>query len=308
MEKDAELAEMKKILCMYDDCSEVDIRNMVDDINKKIRGLARSVAVRWIKDASRMSEESVAAKLVTEEEVKTMRECIGDQLVNALEGARPGQSQCAPLFLQCAWQASIAFVATKILASFSARLAASPEGYHLDGALRSISAEVMKEEVQPAYGRWRFLTHRNLKGVGINEEQAIEAFANEALGYCRLAGRLIMKNRCPDDQAFANAFQLQMKEIMDETFKLLTNIQEKIMTTNYHTYRPPNGGPFSSETMDVDKQDRRYPNDIVVSTTGLGLLYSQKKGREISNQPPPMYVFKKPQVLTEKTLNEMIGI
>lgn len=162
-------------------------------------------------------------------------------------------------------------------------------------------------EVQPAYGRWRYITHRYLKQVFPYEEQAIQVYANEALGYCRTAGRLVMKTRCPNDQEFAISFEMKLKEIMADVVKLLTTIQEKWTTTNFEPYTPGNGTQFSAEIMEIGKQDNYFNNDRVVCITGLGLSYWSKNGRENTSGAPQKYVFKKVQVLTEGTLCEMIA-
>lgn len=116
-----------------------------------------------------------------------------------------------------------------------------------------------------------------------------------------------MKNRCPDDESFGNAFGIQTKEIIEEAFKLLTTIREKVVTRNYEPYILANGRTFRPEGMTLDKQDRAYKHDHVVCTTGLGMVYSRKNGREVTSEQPRMTLFTKPQVLTEGNLTDMIA-
>ncbi|KAG8922379.1 hypothetical protein FRC00_007506 [Tulasnella sp. 408] len=306
-QREVELAEMKKTLCMYDDCSEAEITNTVDAINTKIQSFSRSVAGRWVKDASKPSDGAGDQTPATKEEAAYLSRIIGVNLVDALNGSAPGQTKYAALFLQVAWRACIVATVTKILSSFSAPLAGTAEGLQIDATLRRISDKIIDGEVQPAYGRWRYITHRYLKQVFPHEEQAIQFYANEALTYCRTAGRLVMKTRCPNDQVFATSFEMKLKEIMADAVKLLTTFQEKWTTTNFEPYTPGNGARFSAGVMEVGKQDKYFDNDRVVCTTGLGLLYWSKNSRENTSGPPQKYIFKKVQVFTENTLCEMIA-
>lgn len=93
---------------------------------------------------------------------------------------------------------------------------------------------------------------------------------------------------------------------MEEAFKLLTTIQEKVVTTNYEPYIRPNGRRFNPDKMTLSKQDKEYPDDHVVCTTGFGMLYSRMKGREL-NAESRMHIFKRPQVLTEANLHDMVA-
>ncbi|KAG9043147.1 hypothetical protein FS837_009946 [Tulasnella sp. UAMH 9824] len=306
-QKDVELAEMKKTLCMYDDCSESDITNMVEAINTKIQSFCRNVSGRLIKDASKPAEGSVDQKHASEEEAANLTRVIGIPLVNALNNSTPGKTKYAALFLQVAWRACIVATVTKILFSFSAPLTSTAEGQRIDMVLRSISGKVMNGEAQPAYGRWRHITHRYLQQVFPDEEQAIQVYGNEALGYCRTAGRLVMKNRCPDDYAFAATFDPKLKEIMADAVKILTVFQEKRITTNFEPFIPEKGARFSAENMEIGKQDKLFDNDRVVCITGLGLLYWGKRGRENTSGMPTKYIFKKVEVFTENNFNEMVA-
>lgn len=139
------------------------------------------------------------------------------------------------------------------------------------------------------------------------EERAIQAYVDEALAHCRIVGKLAMKDRCPNDQAFTAAFRPQLRVIIEEAFKLLTTIQERMLTVNYEPYTPPNGDEFNPEFMDVDQEDKTFPNDHVVCTTGLGLFYWRKEGREATSKMSPKSVFKKAQVLTEGNLNYLVA-
>ncbi|KIO27476.1 hypothetical protein M407DRAFT_232735 [Tulasnella calospora MUT 4182] len=304
--KDGELAELKKTLCMYDECSEVDIGNMVDGINTRIQSLARNVAVKWVREA-KASEGGGDETMISKEHVERLKEVIGVQLVNALSGASLGKTTFAALFLQIAWQASIVAVVKKILSCFSASLSVSQEGYQIENALRAVAGAVQEGEVQPAFGRWRLVTHHYLRQVVRNEDTAIQIYVKEALDLCQTATRLAMKNRCPDDESFESALKPQTKEIVEEAFKLLTTIQEKMVTTNYAPEVRGNGRTFRPEKMTISKQDTEYPNDRVVCTTGLGMLYSGKKGRELSSESTRMHTFRKPEVLTEGNLNDMVA-
>lgn len=141
-EKEGELAELKRTLCMYDECSEVDIGNMVDGINTRIQSLARNLAVKWIKEASRASDGGEDVIIAGEAEVERLKGVIGVQLVNALNDASPRRTKFTTIFLQLAWQASIIAVVNKILSSFSVALASSAEGVAIEQALRAVSGAV----------------------------------------------------------------------------------------------------------------------------------------------------------------------
>lgn len=112
-----------------------------------------------------------------------------------------------------------------------------------------------------------------------------------------------MKSHCPDDQAFEDAFKTQLHAIMDEAFGLSTIIQERRVTANYEPYMPPSGTPFQPESMVVETRDKTFPDDYVVCTTGLGLLYWKKEGRVRTSEPSLKHVFKEAQVFTERNLN-----
>ncbi|KAG8937831.1 hypothetical protein FRC00_000355 [Tulasnella sp. 408] len=306
-EKESELAELKKTLCMYDECSEAELGKMVDGINTRIQSLARNLAVKWVREASKASDGGETRVVVGEERVAYLGEVVGVQLVNALKGASVGRTPFTPILLQLAWQASIVAVVKKILSCFSASLAASTETSQIENAFRAVGTAVKGGEVQPAYGRWRLVTHQYLRQVVRNEETAVQIYVHEALELCRTATRLAMKNRSPDDESFANALQPQTKEIVEEAFKLLNTLQEKMVTRNYEPYTFGNGRTFRPEKMILDKQDTEYPDDHVVCTTGLGMSYTRKKGRELTSESPRTYVFKKPQVLTDGNLNDMVA-
>ncbi|KAG8929075.1 hypothetical protein FRC01_004907 [Tulasnella sp. 417] len=243
--------------------------------------LARNVAVRWVKDAFKAPYEGENKTPASDAHVEHLGEVIGVQLVNALNSPSLKQTQFAPLLLQLAWQASIVAVVKRILSCFSASLAASKEKFQIENALRAVATAVKGGEVQPAYGRWRLVTHHYLRQVVRGEDVAIRIYVKEALGLCHTATRLAMKNRCPDDESFTNALEPQMKEIVEEAFKLLTAIQEKMVTANYEPYTRENRRSFRSDRMTLGKQDSEYPDDHVVCSTGLGMVYSRKKGRNL---------------------------
>ncbi|KAG8996768.1 hypothetical protein FRB90_012642 [Tulasnella sp. 427] len=303
-EKDVELEDLKKTLCMYDACAEADIIQKVDTINTTTSKFLRDTARSWVKSASKVAEELV---VVPDDDLRHLKEVIGAKLFEALLVARLERTTSAYNILQFAWQASIVAVVTKVLGSFSAGLAASPEGSAIDKTLQVISVEVMKQEVQPAYGRWRFLTYRHSRGI-VPEEQAIEIYVNDAMKTCRTAGQVLLKNRCPAPEAFATVFEPKLKDIIRHAFQLLTDIQESMMTTNFEPYVPPSGIPFDPKNMDVNPQDKAdYAGDVVVCVTGVGLLYSRKNGRERTNEVPMKDVFKKPKVLTEANLGDIVA-
>ncbi|KAG9009251.1 hypothetical protein FRB90_008495 [Tulasnella sp. 427] len=305
-EKDIELEDLKKTLCMYDACAEADIIKKVDSINTTTSKFLRDTARSWVKSASKVPEELVTV-VVPDDDLQHLREVIGTSLFKALMVARLEKATAAYNILQFAWQASIVAVVTKVLGSFSAGLAASPEGSAIDKTLQMISVEVMKREVQPAYGRWRFLTYRHSRGI-VPEEQAIEIYVNDAMKTCRTAGQVLLKNRCPAPAAFATVFEPKLKDIIRHAFQLLTDIQESMMTTNFEPYVPPSGIPFEPKNMDVNPQDKTdYAGDVVVCVTGVGLLYSRKNGRERTNEVPMKDVFKKPKVLTEANLKDIVA-
>ncbi|KIO27472.1 hypothetical protein M407DRAFT_190827 [Tulasnella calospora MUT 4182] len=308
-QKEVELADMRKTLCMYDDCSEADITKMVETINTKIQNCSRNIAIRWIKEASKPSVGSGDQKPVTEEEAATLRSVIGVHLVDALQKSTPGQTKYAALFLQVAWRACIVATVTKILSSFSAPPAdiEEAERRRIDATLQSISGKVMDGESQPAYGRWRYITHRYLKQVFPDEKQVIQSYKKEALGSCRMAGRLVMKTRFPDEHEFGLSLETKLEEIMADAVKLLTTFQEKWTTTNFEPYTPKEGAPFSAEDMEIGKQDKSLDNDHVACVTGVGLWYWGKKGRENTSGTPDKDIFKKVQVFTENNLHWIVG-
>lgn len=326
-EKEAELEELKNTLCMYNDCSEADIQRMVDSINTKVQNLACNTAIPWLNTVSRISDSAKDDGEVSEVEMDNIKRLIGIQLVNALSG----ESQFADTLLPLAWQASILATVAKIISSFSATLATSSEERAGDAVLKTIADGVMMRgeqrpttdcnisgrgsslsssfvEAQPAYGRWRFITHKYLReALSSREQSAIRAYASEALESCRAVGRLTMKSQCPNDQALENAFQAPLRAIMEETFGLATIIQEKMITANYGPHLPPSGAPFDPESMVVEKGDKVSANDQVVCTTGIGLLCWKKEGRDSSSRLWPQYVFKQAQVFTEASLNDLIA-
>ncbi|KIO22618.1 hypothetical protein M407DRAFT_27876 [Tulasnella calospora MUT 4182] len=308
-QKEVELADLKKTLSLYNDCSEADTTNMVETINTKVQSFSRNIAGRWIKDASKPSAGGGDQKPVTEEEAANLSSVIGVHLVNALRNSTPGQTKYASLFLQVAWRACIIATVTKILSSFSAPPAdiEDAERQRIDATLQSISGKVMDGETQPAYGRWRYITHRYLKQVFPDEKQVIQSYRKEALGYCRTAGRLVMKTRFPDDHEFDLSFETKLEEIMADAIKLLTTFQEKWTTTNFEPYTPKEGARFSAEDMEVGKQDKYFDNDHVACITGLGLWYWGKKGRENISGTPDKDIFKKVQVFTENNLHWIVG-
>ncbi|KIO22623.1 hypothetical protein M407DRAFT_27882 [Tulasnella calospora MUT 4182] len=85
-------AELKRTLCMYDECSEVDMGNMVDGINTRIQSLARNIAVKWVKEASKAWDGGENKTMVTETHAESLGEVIGVQLLNALDGPSLGRT------------------------------------------------------------------------------------------------------------------------------------------------------------------------------------------------------------------------
>lgn len=303
-DRERELGEMKKTLCMYDDCSEVDIADTMNGINTRIQSLSRNAAQRWCRGISKGQGGGEDNKFLNETEMETLRRIVGPQLANALGSHPPERNPCVVVLLQLAWQASTVAVVEKILASFVAGLATWSEGLALDTQLKTLSGHVKEGEIQPAYGRWRYVTHQYLKRH-IAHDQAVQYYVQEALHHCRLAARLALRNSCPDDQTFINTFQAQLTAIMDDAFKLQGSIQEKMLTANYDPYLPANGTPFREDFMEVDKADEVFPEDTVVCTTRLGVTLSRKKGRE-NSWDVEKEVFLKAQVLTEGNLADIL--
>ncbi|KAG8938627.1 hypothetical protein FRC04_008140 [Tulasnella sp. 424] len=304
-DRERELGEMKKTLCMYDDCSEVDIADMMGGINTRIQSLFRNAAQRWCRGISKGQGGGGDNKFLNETEMETLRRIVGPQLASALGSHPPERNPCIVVLLQLAWQASTVSVVEKILSSFVAGLAISPEGLALDTQLKNISGSVKEGEIQPAYGRWRYVTHQYLKRQ-IPHDQAVQLYIQEVLHHCRLAARLALRSSCPDDQTFVNTFQPQLTAIIEDAFKLQGSIQEKMLTANYDSYLPANGTPFREDLMEVDKADQVFPKDTVVCTTRLGVTLSRKKGRE-NLWDVEKEVFLKAQVLTEGNLTDILG-
>lgn len=140
----------------------------------------------------------------------------------------------------------------------------------------------------------------------VHHEEAVQLYVREALGYCRLAARLALKSACPDDQAFLDAFQAQMTEIMEEAFKLRTIIQERMLTANYDPYLPKNGEAFRADIMEVPKEDEKHSKDTVVCATRLGLISSRKRERENSSELMKELSLRA-QVLTDRNLCDIIA-
>ncbi|KAG8918679.1 hypothetical protein FRC01_001726 [Tulasnella sp. 417] len=290
---------------MYDDCSEFDIVSMMNAINARIQSLARNTAQRWLWGTSKAPEVAGNRHTLTETEMEICRRAFGRQLVRALGSPPPEQSDSAEVLLPLAWQACIVAVVSKILSSFVAGLPTSADGITIDNALRAVSESVKKGEIQPAYGRWRFVTHRYMKTL-IPNRNPLQSSVDEALTNCYLAARLALKSSCPDYQAFVDAFRGPVTEIMEEAAKLRTNIQEKMLTANYEPYLPAPAVSFKAESMEVDlKVDRVFLRDTVVCTTRLGLGSSRKKERE-NSQVLLRENFLKAQVLTERNLREIL--
>ncbi|KAG9009249.1 hypothetical protein FRB90_008493 [Tulasnella sp. 427] len=304
--KESELEELKKALCMYDECSEVDVRNIVDGINTRIQSLARNLAVRWTKEASKGLTGAETREAAGGAEVQRLREVIGTQLVTTLSDSSLGRSQFSALFLQLAWQASLVAVVHRILSSFSAILSIHRDGLAIENAFLALSGAVQRGEVQPAYGRWRLVTHQYLAEVSPKRETAVQSYANEALGLCYTAAQLGMKSFCPNPESLTKAFQDQTKDIIDQAFQLLTIIRERSVTKNYEPQILANGRTFRPEKMSLGKQDTEYAEDFVVCTVGLGLAYSYKKGRE-NTAELSLQILRKPQVLTGGNLNDLVA-
>ncbi|KIO27485.1 hypothetical protein M407DRAFT_232745 [Tulasnella calospora MUT 4182] len=304
-ERETELEELKNTLCMYDDCSEADIMKAADNINTKIQDLTCNTAIPWLKAVSGTSNSAGNGGEVGDVEMDDIKGLIGIPLVKALMSAG---RQVATTLLPLAWQACMLATVAKIISSFSASLASSGKEQTGDAVLRTIANEVMMGEAQPAYGRWRLITHKYLgQSLASQKQSAVQAYVSEALARCRIVGRLVMKSQCPDDQAFENAFQTQLRAIMEEAFELSTAIQERMITANYEPYMPRSGDSFQSEFMAVEKGDEIFPDDHVVCTTGIGLLYWKKEGRENTSRLSPKLVFKAAQVFTEGNLMELVA-
>ncbi|KAG9044027.1 hypothetical protein FS837_008863 [Tulasnella sp. UAMH 9824] len=302
-ERETELEELKTTFCMYNDCSEADIQSMADSINAKTQDLACNTAIRWLRTASKTSDSAGDGVEVTETEMDRVKRLIGTQLVNALSGGGQFTNTLLPL----AWQASIFITVANVISSFSASLAGSSEERAGDAVLRKVAEQVMNGEAQPAYGRWRLITHKYLRGALSNMEQlAVQAYVSEALANCRVVGRLAMKSQCPNDQAFEDAFQSPLRSIVEEAFGLSTMIQERMITANYGPFLPRSGDPFDPKTMVVEKGDKVSENDHVVCTTGIGLVCWKKEGRDSTSKLSPQFVFKEAQVFTEASLNDLI--
>ncbi|KAG8996765.1 hypothetical protein FRB90_012639 [Tulasnella sp. 427] len=305
-EKERELEEMKKTLCMYDDCSEVDIASMMSGINTRIHSLARNTAQRWLRGSNKLPEETRDTRpFLTEVEMETCRGIIGAGLVRALGSPSPGQSRCVLVLLPLGWQAAMVKVVAKILSSFVAGIAASEEGRTFDKALQKVSDQVRKGEIQPAFGRWRFVTHQYTKQL-FNQESSLQHYVQEALGLCRLVARLALKSNCPDDKAFLGAFHSHLTEVVEETFKLQAHIQEKMLTANYEPCLAVGGTAFGAEAMELDKGERTVPGDVVICTVRLGLISTRKRERENSGVIL-QDILLKPRVLTEYNLQDIMA-
>ncbi|KAG8929280.1 hypothetical protein FRC00_001497 [Tulasnella sp. 408] len=303
-ERESELEELKMTLCMYNDCSEAEIQSRADSINDKIQELACNTAIPWIDAISMTSDSAGDGGEVTEAEMNNIRGFIGIQLVNALSVGNGSATTLLPL----AWQASILDTVAKVISCFSASLAVSSEERAGDAVLRRVAKEVMIGESQPAYGRWRLITHKYLgRTLPSLEQSAVQVYVNEALANCLVVGRLAMKSQCPNGQAFEDAFQDPLRSIMEEAFRLSATIQEKMITANYGPYLPRIGAPFDPESMVVEKGDKVSANDHVVCTTGIGLLCRKKEGRDSTSSLSPEYFFKPAQVFTEASLNNLIA-
>lgn len=149
-EKEAELEELKGVLCMYDDCSEIVIHNLVDNINTRTQELAQRTAVRWFKGLSKASVCAQAFREAGKAEVAKMEGLLGIQLSNALRLTMEQEQihRSAPMFLQFAWQASIIATVAKILSSSSAGLASSGYGQPSGKVSRKFAKGVMSRGKQ----------------------------------------------------------------------------------------------------------------------------------------------------------------
>lgn len=305
-ERKREVGDLKETLSMYDDCSEVDITSAMKGINTRIQSLARNTAQRWLRGFSGASEGG-SNTFLSETEMETVKRTVGPQLANTLGSPPAERSRCVVVLLPLAWQASTVTVVAKILSSFVEGLPTSAEGGVVDAELRAVSRAVKEGEIQPAYGRWRFITHQYIRRrIHLHHERAVQFYVREALEHCYLAARLALKSSCPDDQAFLDAFHAQMTEIMEETFKLRTKIQEKMLTANYDPYLPTNGTIFRSDIMEVAKEDEEHSKDTVICTTRLGMISSRKRERENSREPVKELSLKA-QVLTDRNLGDIIA-
>lgn len=130
------------------------------------------------------------------------------------------------------------------------------------------------------------------------EEAAIGAYVSEALASCLAVGRLAMQNRFPSDQSLVDDFQAELRIIITEAIELSYMIREKMITANYEPYVPAGGAPFDPKFMAVEQQEKAAPDDRVICTTGIGLLYWRKEGGEGTSKTSPKLAFKKAQVFT----------
>lgn len=140
-ERETELEELKKTLCMYDDFSEADIQRTVNSINTKVQDLARNTAISWLDTVSSVSGSVEDGGEVNEVEIVDIKGLIGNQLVDALSGG--SDSKFADALLQAAWQASILATVAKIISSFSASLTTFDEWQVGHEILKTIADEVM---------------------------------------------------------------------------------------------------------------------------------------------------------------------
>ncbi|KAG8987171.1 hypothetical protein FRB90_003563, partial [Tulasnella sp. 427] len=215
---ESELRELKTTLCMYDECSAADIAKSLKGINSRIQDLAQNTAKRWLGSPPKPPR---SVKLPNKSKIEAFKRIVGPELVDALASSPDGSNKTiCDVLLPLAWQASIVVVVFKILYAFCAVLPGSEEGAVLNSFLHKLSGVIKSGEAQPAYGRWRSITHRYLRGYGRKEENAIQEYVHEALTTCHTAARIAMHQRAPDDQVISITFKPQVQEIVEEAVEV----------------------------------------------------------------------------------------
>lgn len=141
-ERESELEEMKKTLCMYEDFSAVEIAGTLSGINSRIQNLAQNTAQRWMRDPSKAPG---GERPPSDPELEGCRRVIGAQLVDAFRSPTLESNGSASILLPLAWQASIVAVVAKILSAFAAGLPTLPDGMSLDTVLQTISGTIKTE-------------------------------------------------------------------------------------------------------------------------------------------------------------------
>lgn len=131
--------------------------------------------------------------------------------------------------------------------------------------------------MQPAYGRWRFVTHLYVKQWLIRNENALQSYVDEAIENCYLAACPVLKGSCPDHRIFLDTFGTQITEIMDEAAKLRTNMQEKLLTANYEPYLPAPGARFKLKAWRWTRRTAGYRGTLSFVPPGLAWYLPAKR-------------------------------